>query len=77
MAHKYAHHAKMKIMDERGGREVTVTMSSAAYKDYMTDKYDDKGHVVERGFKNDDQLLDWINKTWGLLGTVTGIALEN
>lgn len=71
--HVYSAKAKEAAMIKHGGKEVIVTMSADAYKNYMTD-HREEGHIFH-GFKSDDALLNHINNTWGLLGTVTEIDI--
>lgn len=49
------------------GRKVSVTMSHAAYKEML--KLD--------GIEKQRDVLDYINQTWGILGTVVDIQFED
>ena len=71
--HAYSAKAKEIATIKHGGKEIIVTMSAADYKIYMSD-HREEGHIFH-GFKSDDALLNHINDTWGLLGTVTEIDI--
>ena len=56
----------MRGLKQKKGRFTIVTMTKAAYKDYL--QLD--------GIKTKHDLIDYINQTWGLMGTVVDIRFD-
>ena len=64
---KVPHKGNKKSYAIRGGKPLKVTMSKQMFNDLMR---------KEAHLHNMDELIGYINDTWGLLGTVTEVVVD-